>query len=136
MTSHISNPTPPLNLLPTYQVGRYMESLATAHLVKQGVSILHQNFYCRLGEIDLIVRDKEYLVFVEVRYRTQSSFCDAKSTVTYAKQQKIRRVAAFFLQKHRQYRHCFCRFDVVGIDSDQSNKGQELSIEWIKGAFE
>lgn len=127
---HISKPLAPLNLLPTYQVGRYMESLATDYLLKHGVSVLHQNFYCRLGEIDLIVQDGEYLVFVEVRYRTQNSFCDAKSTVTRPKQQKVRRVATFFLQKYRQYRHL-----VIGIDSHGPESLNTLAIEWIKGAF-
>lgn len=74
----------------------------------------------------------QHLVFVEVRYRKSSDFGSPMATVTPRKQQKIRRTAALFLQKHKRYQAMASRFDVVAILSGPSGIDE---IQWIRHAF-
>ncbi len=113
-------------------VGLDAERLAGQFLQREGLISVARNFRCRLGEIDLIVRDKDCLVFVEVRYRTSNRFSRAGQTVDIHKQRKLIRTAAFFLAKRPQYANSVVRFDVVAIDADDRG---ERTIEWIKDAF-
>ncbi len=113
-------------------VGLDAERLAGQFLQREGLISVARNFRCRLGEIDLIVRDKDCLVFVEVRYRTSNRFSRAGQTVDIHKQRKLIRTAAFFLAKRPQYANSVVRFDVVAIDADDRG---EKTIEWIKDAF-
>ena len=94
--------------------GRRGEARAAEHLRAAGYRILEQNFRCRLGEIDLVAMDGHTLVFVEVRTRRQAAHGTALATVTASKQQRLARVAQFYLQR-RQPRFDACRFDVIGI---------------------
>lgn len=105
--------------------GRY-EEVAADFLKKQGLYIVEMNFRCKNGEIDLIARDGKYLVFVEVKYRSDQSSGWASSAVNYSKQLRISRAAAFYLIRHG-YGEVPCRFDVVAIDNKE--------IEWIQNAF-
>ena len=113
-------------------VGRDAERLAGQYLKREGLISVARNFSCRLGEIDLIMRDEDCLVFVEVRYRTSNRFSRAGQTVDIYKQRKLIRTAAFFLAKRPQYANSVVRFDVVAIDAD--DRGNK-TIEWIKDAF-
>lgn len=90
--------------------------------------ILEKNYRCRQGEVDLIAKDGEYTVFVEVKYRRGRSAGDSLAAVHPAKQHAIGGVAVYYLYSHNGTLDCPCRFDVVGID------GKE--IHWIKNAFE
>lgn len=72
------------------------------------------------------------LVFVEVRYRGASSFVGPTATVDARKQRKLLAAGAVFLSKQERFRHHACRFDVVGVSSDD---GGATSIEWLKDAF-
>lgn len=108
-------------------VGSRYEQLAADHLTKNGVQILGQNFRCRQGEIDLIVRDGRYLVFVEVKYRSSTGKGDPSEAVNPYKQQRIRNAAGYYLYKNRYGEDTPCRFDVVSI------LGSE--VRWIKNAF-
>lgn len=112
----------------TSERGRYFESLACQFLQQQGLQLLTQNFRCRLGEIDLIFRQGEQLIFVEVKYRQHDYFGGAAAAVTYQKQQKLTRTAHFYLQQQRS--QAACRFDVIAISGDEP-----YTIEWIKNAF-
>ncbi len=78
------------------------------------------------------MQDRECLVFVEVRYRSDSSLGSAVETVTRAKQRKLIRTAHFFLQQHCGNRWPPCRFDVVGISG---NLNDSPHIDWIPNAF-
>ena len=89
--------------------------------------ILKHNYRCRQGEIDLIARDKEYLVFVEVKYRSQNRAGYSLDAVNAAKQKKISKVARYFLAAEYHCTEIPCRFDVIGID--------EGCLHWIKDAF-
>jgi putative endonuclease len=110
--------------------GKSGEQLAQRHLEQQGLRHLESNYRCRSGEIDLIMRDGDCLVFVEVRYRKDSRFGSACESVTYNKQRKLLASANHYLQ--RAGGSSPCRFDVVGISGDNSRP----TIEWIRDAFQ
>jgi len=106
--------------------------MAERHLRAHGLSTLARNFHCRLGEIDLIMRDGETIVFVEVRYRKNNHFGSAIESVTHNKQLKICRAAGIFLSRRPGLASLPCRFDVIGISGEPGN----TSLEWIRAAFE
>ena len=101
---------------------------AADYLKQQGLFILRYNYRCRFGEIDLIARDGEYLVFVEVKYRKDNSSGYSLAAVNPAKQKTICKVARYFLTVEYHNVDIPCRFDVAGIDGDE--------IHWVKNAFE
>lgn len=109
------------------KVGASFEKTAARYLEEQGYRILESNYRCRMGEIDLIGRDGRYLVFAEVKYRSDASCGDALEAVNARKQKTIRRVAQFYLLTHHLPEDTPCRFDVVGIT------GKKISL--IKDAF-
>lgn len=114
----------------TESIGSRMEEAAAHYLAAAGLHIVESNFRTRCGEIDLVARDGDILVFVEVRYRRSRAFGGAAASVDRRKQQKLLIAANHYLQQKRL--DCTCRFDVVAIDGVGSNQ----QIEWIKSAFE
>lgn len=110
--------------------GFVAEEAARDYLVHQGLQWVESNFRCRLGEIDLIMRDKEYLVFVEVRARASSSHGGALESITYHKQKKLLKTASFYLLTRRLQDKNPARFDVVGFE------GRPPQLIWICNAFE
>lgn len=104
-----------------------MEEAAARYLQRAGLSIERRNYRCRRGEIDLIARDGDTLVFVEVRYRRNNRYGSASATVDARKQSKLLATADSYLQHFKL--ECPCRFDVVAIEGDAQN------IQWIRGAF-
>ena len=112
--------------------GNEGEALALRYLLKHGLIPIRQNFSCRLGELDLVMRDEHCLVIVEVRYRTDRTIVAASHTIDYRKQQKLIRTAAMFLAWNEEYATLPLRFDVVGIDADANGRS---SINWIRDAF-
>ncbi len=113
-------------------VGQQAEDWALQYLQQQGLKLIERNFYCQSGEIDLIFRDKENLVFTEVRYRHKSSHGTGVETVDGAKQRKILRSAEYYLYSKKLWDHP-CRFDVIGISLDTQ---QQVEIVWEKNAFD
>lgn len=111
----------------TRNTGTSYERKAAEYLEQQGLVILKHNYRCRQGEIDLIARDKEYLVFVEVKYRSQNRAGYSLDAVNPAKQKKISKVARYFLATEYHCTEIPCRFDVIGIDGG--------CLHWIKDAF-
>jgi len=111
--------------------GKDSESVAVRHLKKNGYKILQQNYRTKLGEIDIIAKDKHALVFVEVKARKSGRFGSPKWAVTPKKQRKISMVALYYLKATNQ-QNVKARFDVVTISSLQNNP----RIEIIKNAFE
>ena len=108
------------------------EVYARNHLEEQGLRFLEANFASKTGEIDLIMRHEKSLIFIEVRFRTQKGFATAAESVTYKKQQKLRRTAQYYLLKRFNSHNIPCRFDVVAIDRSTSG---DIHINWIKNAF-
>ena len=113
--------------------GSYYEARAARFLRSQGLKILQANYSCRCGEIDLIARDKQHLVFIEVRSRGNPHFASAAASVDRRKQRKLRRTAEFFLQQHPELAKLPCRFDVIAFEPPQSPA--QAPPNWITGAF-
>lgn len=99
--------------------GRKYERIAAGYLESLGYEVLELNFKGRHGEIDIIARDKEYLVFIEVKYRSDCTAGYPCEAVDLRKQQRIRHTAMTYLLKHHYIpEQTFCRFDVVSILGD------------------
>ena len=113
-------------------VGADAEIIAYRYLKQQGLIPVRRNFRCRLGELDLIMRDGRCLVVVEVRFRGSKSLVTAGLTIDNRKQRKIIRTTAMFLAWNDRFANHPIRFDVVGIDADAHG---DQTIEWIKDAF-
>lgn len=111
--------------------GAAAEQYAEAFLTGRGLIPVERNYRCRNGEIDLVMRDLEVLVFVEVRFRSNPRFGIPAETVTVAKQRKIIAAARHFLQSRRIHDRSPCRFDVIAV----SGPGQDR-IDWIRDAFQ
>ena len=111
--------------------GAQAEQAACDHLRARGLTLHSRNYRCRSGEIDLIMRDGETLVFVEVRYRSSNRFGGAAASVDTAKQQKLIRTAQTFLGEQRLH-HMACRFDVVTVTPHEG----AMQVEWIPNAIE
>jgi putative endonuclease len=115
----------------TRKVGANAESLAEKYLAGQGLTTLARNYHCRMGEIDLIMQEGNFLVFVEVRYRKNDVYGSAAESVTRQKQRRILLTANYYLQNEKISGECPCRFDVITV-SGQYNP----QINWIKDAFQ
>lgn len=96
--------------------GHQAEQAAVDHLVALGWEIVARNVYFRCGELDVVARDGEYLVFVEVRSRSSEELIRAVDTVRPAKVQRVIAAAREFMRT-RECRGVFARFDVIGVDA-------------------
>ena len=119
-------------IIKTQKIGQYAEEQALHYLRQQQLILVERNFRCRLGEIDLIMRDKTSYVFVEVRYRRSTDYGESFETVTITKKKKIIRATAVYLQQRKLYENVPCRFDVVALTGNL----QAPVIQWIKDAFQ
>lgn len=100
--------------------GQIGEELATELLKKKSYKILQRNYKNILGEIDIIAKDKDYLIFVEVKFRNTRMFGRASEAVDKRKQHKIRQVALLYLKQKRQL-ESNVRFDVVEVYDNEIN---------------
>jgi putative endonuclease len=114
-------------------LGQDGEELACAELARRGYAILERRYRTRYGEIDIITRDGEALVFVEVRRKSAGDFGSAAESVTPEKQRRIARMAVDYLAHASLIDKCIVRFDVVAID-DQPDGPPRLTV--YPGAFE
>ncbi|WP_417697890.1 YraN family protein [Psychromonas sp.] len=108
--------------------GVQAEQQALAFLQKQGLLLICQNFYCRFGEIDLIMSDQGTLVFIEVRYRKNQDFGGATASITPQKQRKLIKTAKQYLSQLDD--EPYCRFDVIAISESA------IQPQWIQDAFQ
>jgi putative endonuclease len=111
----------------TVAVGGDKERLACAYLQGCGLRLVARNYRCRRGEIDLIMRDRDILAFVEVRYRASTRFGTPAETVSPKKRQRLAAAAADYLARHPTT--LACRFDVLSITGTNE-------IDWIRNAFD
>jgi putative endonuclease len=111
-------------------LGKQGENFAVKFLKKIGYKILERNYRCALGEIDIIAKDKETLVFVEVKTRKTHKGAEPFESIGARKQAKIRDLAEYYLQE-KSYSECEVRFDVLSIVL----KDKEKQIEHIANAF-
>ena len=112
------------------QFGRLGEAIAVRHLKQNGYRILARNYRNRFGEIDIVARQGETIVFVEVKARSSARFGSAAAAVDRIKQQKISKVALGYLKQMRQMDHK-ARFDVVCVGTGADNP----RVEIIPNAF-
>ena len=116
----------------TTERGRFGEELAAKFLRKKKYKIVEMNYRCRMGEIDLIVENRNFLVFVEVKLRKNANFAEALEFVDSRKQDRLRTTAMLYLAQHETEKQC--RFDVIEIyASDDMKKPQ---IRHLEDAFE
>ena len=111
--------------------GRLAEELARRFLLDRGLQVVTENYHCRYGELDLVMRDAGLLVIVETRYRRQSTFGGPIESISVAKRRKIVRSTQHFIHKYPAYRNVSVRFDVVGLTGTLNAP----DIHWIAGAF-
>lgn len=123
-------------LLDSNQIGTKAESVALKYLQTCGLKLIAQNFSCKCGEIDIIMHDDEYLVFIEVRYRKQIHYGHPLETIDYRKQQKIINTVQYYLLKYPHSAQYPCRIDAVAIYSSSKATGMENKIEWIQNAIQ
>ena len=112
------------------ELGFAAEQKACEFLLAKGLRLVTSNYRCRLGEIDLIMRDGPCLVFVEVRARKTVAYGGAVASITYSKQQKLIKTALLYLQVNKLMDKQPLRFDVLSLE------GVPARVSWIQNAFE
>ena len=100
------------------KTGGRFEQIAAEYLRQNGYRIIEQNFFSRIGEIDIVARENNYLCFVEVKYRTGHRYGYAAEAVHPAKQKTICRVATIYMKARRLAPTTPIRFDVVSIQGE------------------
>ena len=118
----------------TRERGAQAEAQALDALRAAGLTLIERNWHCRYGELDLIMRDGEELVFVEVRSRQRpagSRFASAVESIGPHKQGRLLRSAACYLGTLREAPRC--RFDVVTLETASDGTTEQ---DWIRDAFE
>jgi len=112
--------------------GKVTEAFAENYLIQHGLTPIDRNIHCRQGEIDLVMRDGDTFVFVEVKYRKNNHFGSAVEAVSIAKQNKIRHCVAFFFHKANLNEYNTpCRFDVIALEGNIN----QPQVTWLKNAF-
>jgi putative endonuclease len=106
--------------------GRLGEERALTYLISQGLRLVDANYQCKSGEIDLILRDGDALVFVEVRQRASRTHGGAAASITPAKIRRVVRAAQTYLLRFARVPPC--RIDVVAIDGD--------ALDWLQDAIQ
>ena len=109
------------------RIGAAAESAAVEFLQSQGLEVLLRNYRLRLGELDIVARDRNTLVIVEVRKRSSDRYGGAAASVDIRKQIKLRRAASLLLQRRRDLAEYRVRFDVIAVTP--------RGIDWIQHAF-
>jgi len=113
------------------ELGKSGEEYCTNHLLKQGYEILRRNFFSPYGEIDIIAKYKQYLVFIEVKTRTHESIEQTQCSISQNKQKKITKTAMYFLKDFQDNEIIEYRFDVIIIKKENTR----IHIKHFKNAF-
>jgi len=115
------------------RIGQSAESIAAQFLEAQGVKLLLRNYRRRLGELDLVARQGDTLMIVEVRTRASNRYGGAAESVDFYKRRRIVRASLQLLQQRRDLALLRARFDVIVVSELDSKQPR---VEWIKHAFE
>lgn len=113
------------------KIGNAGEDFAAAYMQKNGMRLLERNYYCRMGEIDIIAQDGDTVVFAEVKTRAGKSYGTAAEAVTRAKMDKLVKTAYTYIEE-KGLHDSNCRFDIAEV----YGKGGRFEINYIKNAFE
>lgn len=114
--------------------GAWGEALAAEYLRKRGYQLVASGYRCRFGEIDLIVKDRKYLVFVEVKLRKSAQFAQALEYVDGRKQDRLRTTASIYLSENPTSLQP--RFDVVEIYAPEGIQTARPEIHHMEDAFQ
>jgi len=117
---------------PPGAVGKQAEDWALAYLLERGCTLIERNYRWRGGELDLIMREGNCTVFVEVRYRKNTHYGLPQETLDYRKRARLIATARLFLQNHREAAKQPSRFDVIAI----TLRGGSPHVDWIRNALE
>lgn len=109
--------------------GAAAEESAVRFLERAGLRTIDRNVRCRFGEIDIVAREAECLVFVEVRLRASESFGGAVGSVDARKQQRLAGAARWYLGRNPRYCNDPCRFDVIAVSE------LDGAVDWLRDAF-
>jgi putative endonuclease len=109
------------------ELGATGEKLAKGLLKKKGYKILETNYRCREGEIDIVARKKDCLVFVEVRTKASSDFGSPEESITFAKKEKLIASALTYMSKHDDLPESW-RIDFVAVELDPNGKAKRIEI--------
>lgn len=112
--------------------GNQAERQSEQLLLRAGLRLLARNYRCKQGELDLVMRDADTVVFVEVRYRRSTRWGNAAETVDWRKQKRVIAAAQHYLLTHPHLVNQPCRFDVVAA---QGNPADPAAYQWIREAF-
>jgi putative endonuclease len=113
------------------RTGKRGEDIAVAYLKKKGYEVLERNYRCLFGEVDIIAKDGDSIVFVEVKSRRSERFGEPQMAVGLEKQRKMSRISLKYLEEKRLY-PCNARFDVVAVKIFPEGD----KVELIQNAFE
>jgi putative endonuclease len=113
-------------------IGQAAENIAADFLRAQGLDILERNYLRRMGELDIVARDRDVLVIAEVRTRSSDRYGGAAASVDPRKQQRLIRTASQLLQQRKDLSQLRVRFDVVVVSEMEAGCGR---VEWIRHAF-
>ena len=113
--------------------GAWGEALAAEYLRKKRYDILASGYRCRFGEIDLIVKNRKFLVFVEVKLRKSASFASAREFVDQRRQDRLRSTAGLYLSEHPTSLQP--RFDVIEIYAPEGTQTAHPEIHHLEDAF-
>jgi putative endonuclease len=111
--------------------GIWAEDMALAHLENKGLILIERNYRIPAGEIDLIMKDNELTVFIEVKYRKNNSFYDIRESIDKRKCDRIIKTGLYYQQSSGTGSDMMYRFDIVLVTGDPDRPG----IQWIKDAF-
>lgn len=114
-------------------IGTYGENLCVNYLETMGYTILYKNYTCKIGEIDIIAKDNNYICFIEVKSRYSYKYGLPSESINNSKQIKLFKVAQHFILKNNLYSNFF-RFDVIEVFLDRSNNIHKFNL--IKNAFQ
>ena len=115
------------------RLGQWGERLAVAHLRRKGYEILETNYRCAVGEVDVVARQGEYLVFVEVRTRRGQEFGTPEESITTRKRAKLVEVAETYLQE-KDLNDIDWRIDVVAVQL--TSRGRLLRVSHLPDAVD
>jgi len=110
-------------------LGRAGEVKACEFLKDKGLKILERNHKTKLGEVDIICEDDGYIIFVEVKTRTDNTYGNPSEAVDFRKREKYFRLAEEYMMKNKLYDKS-CRFDVVEIENGQINHIENAFYRW------
>ncbi len=110
-----------------HKIGTIVETIVSDYLSNLGYKILCQNYRCPFGEIDIIAKDKEFITFIEVKYRKNVASGYPTESVNHTKQRKIVKTSLYYINQNHLSPYSDYRYDIVSVIGNK--------IEIIKNAF-